>query len=159
MSSALGDKLLDLNKKMHKTPQAAATATATAAATAASNCGSDAGEVVNPDDGHMRNVTSSCSTNSREELAYDLELEIKTVNALIKDDEWFNIPAAIRSTCEGIIKFTESLANKIVRGAEKSHEKVERLSSRLRLDASVVKKRIDTLDSMVTRETRKVQGA
>lgn len=48
---------------------------------------------------------------------------IDEVNALIKDDEWFNIPMPVRSTCEGIIKFNERLASKILFNAETGQKK------------------------------------
>ena len=70
-------------------------------------------EVQSPD-ANIASVQSMYSNESRENLAKDIMNELETVHALIKDDEWYNIPAPIRSTCEGIIAFAKSLSNKII---------------------------------------------
>ena len=48
---------------------------------------------------------------------------IDDVNHLIKDDDWFNIPAPIRVTCEGIITFTEKLARLILANGDTTSKK------------------------------------
>ena len=41
---------------------------------------------------------------------FELEGYMNEVNNLIKDEDWFNIPAPIREACDGVITMTERLA-------------------------------------------------
>ena len=114
---------------------------------------------VGAENGHeinMTSVQSSYSNHSRENLAKEIMDELETVHSLIKDDEWFNIPAPIRDTCNGIILFTEKLADKILKGAENNHSKIVLMDEKIKRDAGLVKSRIDRLDSTIQRELRKV---
>ena len=75
---------------------------------------------------------SSYSTNSRLDLLGELRGFIEEAQNLIKDEQWFNIPAPIRTTCEGIIHFNEKLSGKILQNAENSHKKFMNLEDRTR---------------------------
>ena len=52
-----------------------------------------------------QSVMSHESKNSRADQMNDMLGYLDEVNLLIKDEEWYNIPAPIRKTCEGIIGF------------------------------------------------------
>ena len=54
----------------------------------------------------------------------ELLTEMAANRHLIKDEDWYNIPAPVRTTCDGIINFTESLASKMINNASKSNDKV-----------------------------------
>ena len=64
------------------------------------------------------------SMNSKTENMNQLLELVDDLMVLIKDDEWYNIPAPIRTTCEGIISFQKRVTETIVFNAESSHRKV-----------------------------------
>ena len=71
------------------------------------------------------------------------------VTHLIKDDEWFNIPAPIREACEGLITMTERLTKRIITNAEKAHQKVMNCEKDLHKKDMLLKQRFDALDKKV----------
>ena len=66
------------------------------------------------------------------DLLGELRGYIGEANTLIKDEEWYNIPAPVRTTCEGIINFNEKLSSKILSNAENAHKKFLNLEDRTR---------------------------
>ena len=64
---------------------------------------------------------------------------IDEANHLIKDDEWFNIPAPIRVTCEGIISFSEKLARMILQNGDTTSKKTVDLDTKQKKSESVLK--------------------
>ena len=53
---------------------------------------------------------SNLSTSSAAQERFEMEGYVNEVNNLIKDEDWFNIPAPIREACDGVITMTERLA-------------------------------------------------
>ena len=72
------------------------------------------------------------SQSSRSNLARDIMTEIDNINALIVEEEWHNIPAPIRKTCEGIIAFQELLGSKIVANSHTIESKVQIVEGRMK---------------------------
>ena len=52
---------------------------------------------------------------------------IEEMKALIKDEQWHNIPIPVRVTCEGIMAFQEKMTESILFNAQQAHKKVMRL--------------------------------
>lgn len=62
---------------------------------------------------------------------------MEEVRMLIKEEDWHNIPAPIRTTCEGIINFQAQMTSSIVWNAENAHKKViSALEKQRRFEAS-----------------------
>jgi len=56
--------------------------------------------------------------------AIAMRREIELLKNLVKEDEWFNIPATLKSTIQGIIHFNKTVTTKLMTNAEISHHKV-----------------------------------
>ena len=104
----------------------------------------------------VHSVQSNYSTHSREHLQQEVESDINMVHSLIVEEEWFNIPAPVRNTCEGIILFAEKLARRIVDNAENAHRKILIMDEKVRKSETVTKQQITRLDTMIQRDIKKV---
>ena len=82
----------------------------------------------------------------------ELATAIETMNKLIVDDEWYNIPHPIRKTCEGIILFAEKLTGKVIANADSTHRKVLLLDEKQKAESKSFKGRCDNLEQNIHRE-------
>ena len=78
------------------------------------------------------------------------------VQALIVEDEWYNIPACIKKTCEGIIAFSEKLTQRILTNSEGSNRKVILMEHRVSKIEGQMKGKFDLIDSKFTRDIKKM---
>lgn len=80
------------------------------------------------DSTHKNERASMMTIRSKDSQGVEQQNEmlahLADMHELIKEDEWFNIPAPIRRTCEGIIDFQDKMTHSIVWNAEMAHKKV-----------------------------------
>ena len=63
------------------------------------------------------------SQNSKAENLNDILVLCEELKSLIIGEEWHNIPAPVRATCEGIIDFQQRVTETIIFNAESAHRK------------------------------------
>ena len=73
--------------------------------------------------GHESKLTMN-SQMSKVEHMNEMLILVEELGSLIKDEEWHNIPAPVRTTCEGFIAFQKKVTESIVFNAETAHKKV-----------------------------------
>ena len=102
-------------------------------------------------------MMSSClSSNSAAQAKVEMYGYMDEVNHLIKDEDWFNIPAPIRDACDGIITMTDRLARRIIANAEKANKKVLECEKDLHKKDMILKQRFDALDKKVEASTKPI---
>ena len=64
------------------------------------------------------NDSDDGSSNSVKNQWNEIQAFVYEVRSEIKDEEWFNIPQPVRTTCEGILDICFKLGQHIVRNSE-----------------------------------------
>ena len=75
--------------------------------------------------------------------------------ALINDDDWHNIPAPVRSTCEGIINFMHNMTTCMVLNHETDHKKALKLQERIYKHEQHTVKTFDKMDAKIDMNQKK----
>ena len=102
-------------------------------------------------------MQSNYSQNSRLEQTTELMGYLDEAHGLIKEEEWYNIPAPVRDTCTGIINFNERLIQCILTNAERAHKKVLNLEEKTKKIEQQMKGRFDLMDTSMKREQTKLK--
>lgn len=99
---------------------------------------------------------SAFSNGSRQETMTEMKYELHLLKELVKEDEWFNIPAPVRKATDGLIHFSEKVSSKLIDNAESAHRKILIADDRMKKIETAIKTRLDIFDSKVERELKRI---
>ena len=110
--------------------------------------------------GSVNNLPSPSNFNvnstSPADLSKEIMKSIDSVRMIIKVDDWYNIPEAVRATCEGIVQHIEKLSNQMIKINESHNKKSGTVESSLRKDIAQNKAHLDRMDQKFTRDFKKI---
>lgn len=103
----------------------------------------------------INSMMSNISSGSREQESTEIMTRIAQVAGLVKDDEWYNIPAPVRECCEGLIRFTQDTTTRILKNANGAHSKINAIDDRTRKLENSTKQSLKTTDATLARELKR----
>ena len=105
-----------------------------------------------------RDAGSAMSQRSKKSSSgVEVSVLMEEVQNLIKPDLWHNIPTPVLDTIQGLISFTQTIAEKTLGSAEVAHKKVFFMDDRVTKIEKVLKSRFDIIESKLDRELKKLK--
>ena len=104
-----------------------------------------------------QNDSDNESSDTIKNQKLEIQMYVYEVRNSIKDEDWFNIPQPVRTTCEGLIDLCDKLGHQIVRCSEDIRFKKTITESKMNDIHKNIKKRLDMSEQKVDKETKKMR--
>ena len=90
-------------------------------------------------------------------MSQEMRFELDTLKHLVNEDEWYNIPAPVKKTVDGLIHFSEKVTSRLIDNADSAHRKILLADDRIKKLEQSIKGRLEVNDAKLDREVKRVK--